>query len=181
MSQGFEFSLHMIGPQAKCLTFACKVTTLNVNLRVLAGKLHNVTFGVITRNITRWLFLLVSHWFIMVFNEPGFLLIRRSLVRAQVEEPSKKAVSKAVLFPLKRDYLSCWGPLGDFLPSNFVKLLLVYYTVDGVSKEALSQPEHHSCYIISSCICSLPCRKVTPHSSCNFFSTTSAIGFENFL
>ena len=43
----------------------------------------------------------------MVFNEPGFLLIRRSLVRAQVEEPPKKAVSKAVLFPLKRDYLSC--------------------------------------------------------------------------
>ena len=64
MSQGFEFSLHMIGPQAKRLTFACKVTTLNVNLRVLAGKLHNVTFGVITRNITRSVIIDISHRFI---------------------------------------------------------------------------------------------------------------------
>ena len=135
MSQGFEFSLHMIGPQAKRLTFACKVTTLNVNLRVLAVKLHNVTFGVITRNITRWLFLSVSNWFISVFDEPGFLLIRRSLVRAQVEEPPKKASSKAMFFPFIRHYLSRWGPLGDFLPSNFIELLHVYYTANGTSQE----------------------------------------------
>ena len=30
----------------------------------------------------------------MVFNEPGFLLIRRSLVRAQVEEPEKLEILK---------------------------------------------------------------------------------------
>ncbi len=40
-------------PQAKRLTFGCKMTRLNANLDVLAGKLHNVTFGVIARNITR--------------------------------------------------------------------------------------------------------------------------------
>ena len=34
------------------------------------------------------------------------LLIRRSLVRAQVEEPPKKASSKAMLFPFIRNYLS---------------------------------------------------------------------------
>ena len=34
-------------------SFARKVTSLSANLTVLAGKLHNVTFGVITRNITR--------------------------------------------------------------------------------------------------------------------------------
>jgi hypothetical protein len=28
----------------------------------------------------------------MVFQQPGFLLIRRSLVRAQVEEPTLKAL-----------------------------------------------------------------------------------------
>ena len=47
-------------PQAKGLTFTCKMTALNVNLTVLAGKLHYVTFGVITRNITRLLFSLVT-------------------------------------------------------------------------------------------------------------------------
>ena len=39
----------------------CKMITLNVNLTDLAGKLHNVTFGVITRNITRLLKMLISH------------------------------------------------------------------------------------------------------------------------
>ena len=37
------------------------MTALNANLTVLAGKLHNVTFGVITRNITRLIFSPVSH------------------------------------------------------------------------------------------------------------------------
>ena len=93
----------------------------------------------ITRNITRSLFLHVNNWFIWVFDEPGFLLIRRSLVRAQVEEPPKKASSKAMFFPFIRHYLSRWGPLGDFLLSNFVELLHVYYTVDGVSQEGFYQ------------------------------------------
>ena len=33
----------------------------------------------------------------MVFDEPGFLLIRRSLVRAQVEEPKLRTPSAAML------------------------------------------------------------------------------------
>ena len=99
-----------------------------------AGKFVIYKFWPITRNITRWLFLLVSHWFINVFDGPGFLLIRRSLVRAQVEEPPKKASSKAMFFPFIRHYLSRWGPLGDFLPSKFIELLHVYYTADGSSQ-----------------------------------------------
>ena len=114
------------------------MTALNVNLTVLAGKLHYVTFGVITRNITRLSKTRISHWFIRVFDEPGFLLIRRSLVRAQVEEPPKKAWSQAMFFPFIRHWLSRWGPLGDFLPSNFIELLHVYYTADGTSQEAKS-------------------------------------------
>jgi hypothetical protein len=47
------FRNKLFDPQAKGLTFTCKMTALNVNLTVLAGKLHYVTFGVITRNITR--------------------------------------------------------------------------------------------------------------------------------
>ena len=34
----------------------------------------------------------------MVFDEPGFLLIRRSLVRAQVEEPINKGLTAPFLF-----------------------------------------------------------------------------------
>ena len=64
------------------------MTQIIANLRVLAGKLHYVTFGVITRNITRLSKTHISVLFIWVFDEPGFLLIRRSLVRAQVEEPN---------------------------------------------------------------------------------------------
>jgi hypothetical protein len=52
------------------------MTALNANLTVLAGKLHYVTFGVIARNITRLSKTRISHWFIRVFYEPGFLLIR---------------------------------------------------------------------------------------------------------
>jgi hypothetical protein len=37
-----------------------EVTLLSANLTVLAGKLHYVTFGVITRNITRLLKTLIS-------------------------------------------------------------------------------------------------------------------------
>ena len=111
------------------------MTRTIANLSVLAGKLHYVTFRVITRNITRLSKIHVSHWFIWVFDEPGFLLIRRSLVRAQVEEPPKKASLKAMLFPFIRNYLSRWGPLGDFLPSNFIELLHVYYTFNSTSQE----------------------------------------------
>ena len=56
-----NFGPNWFEPQAKRLTFTCKMTALNANLTVLAGKLHNVTFGVITRNITRLLKMLVSH------------------------------------------------------------------------------------------------------------------------
>ena len=131
-----NFCRFQFEPQAKRLIFSCIMTQIIANLRVLAGKLHNVTFGVITRNIARLLKMIISRWFIRDFNEPGFLLIRRSLVRAQVEEPPKKAVSKAGLFPFIRNYLSRWGPLGDFLPSNFIELLHVYYTANGTSQEA---------------------------------------------
>jgi len=40
------------------------MTALSANLRVLAGKLHYVTFGVITRNITRLSKTTISRWFI---------------------------------------------------------------------------------------------------------------------
>ena len=49
--------------------------------------LNNATKWLITRFITQCRFTRISHWFIRVFQKPGFLLIRRSLVRAQVEEP----------------------------------------------------------------------------------------------
>ena len=71
-----------------------------------AGKIVIYNFLSITRNITRLPFSSINYLFIRVFDEPGFLLIRRSLVRAQVEEPPKKAVSKAGLFPFIRHYLS---------------------------------------------------------------------------
>jgi hypothetical protein len=54
------------------------MTQTIANLTVLAGKLHYVTFGVITRNITRLSKTRISHCFIRVFEEPGFLLIRGS-------------------------------------------------------------------------------------------------------
>ena len=82
-----NFCRFQFEPQAKRLIFSCIMTLRIANLRVLAWKLHYVTFGVITRNITRLSKIHASHWFIRVFDEPGFLLIRRSLVRAQVEEP----------------------------------------------------------------------------------------------
>ncbi len=48
-----NFGPNWFEPQAWLQIFTCKMTALNANLAVLAGKLHNVTFGVITRNITR--------------------------------------------------------------------------------------------------------------------------------
>ena len=38
----------------------------------------------ITRNITLFDLIMISFWFIWYFNEPGFFLILRSLIRAQV-------------------------------------------------------------------------------------------------
>ena len=137
------------------------MTLLSLNLTVLAVKLHYVTFEVITRNITRSVIIVISHWFIWVFYEPGFLLIRRSLVRAQVEEPPKKAVSKAMLFPFIRHYLSRWGPLGDFLPSNLIELLHVYYTVEGPSQGFSSQSKHHQ--KSSSLRALVPCQAAKSH------------------
>ena len=59
-----NFGLFVFEPQAQRLNFTCNMTALNVNLGVLAGKLHNVTFGVITRNITLLIKTRTSHWFI---------------------------------------------------------------------------------------------------------------------
>ena len=61
-------------PRAWLQTFTCIMTQTIANLTVLAGKLHYVTFGVITRNITRLSKTRISCWFIRVFDEPGFLL-----------------------------------------------------------------------------------------------------------
>ena len=62
------------------------MTALNANLTDLAGKLHYVTFGVITRNITRLSKTHISRCFLTIFYETGFLLIRRSRIRVQLKE-----------------------------------------------------------------------------------------------
>ena len=56
-----NFGPNWFEPQAKRLTFACKMTALSANLTVLSAKLHYVTFGVITRNITRLIKTPISH------------------------------------------------------------------------------------------------------------------------
>ena len=48
-----NFGLFVFEPQAWPRIFTCIMTLTIANLTVLAGKLHYVTFGVITRNITR--------------------------------------------------------------------------------------------------------------------------------
>ena len=48
-------------PGPSVYVLARKMTALNANLRVFAGKLHYVTFGVITRNITRLIKTRISH------------------------------------------------------------------------------------------------------------------------
>ena len=118
------------------------MSALNANLTVLAGKLHYVTFGVITRNITRLSKTRISHWFIRVFDKPGFLLIRRQVIELQLEEPPKKAWSQAMFFPFIRNQLSRWGPLGDFLPSNLIELLHLHYTVKGIGQELVNLTVH---------------------------------------
>ena len=114
------------------------MTALNANLTVLAGKLHYVTFGVIARNITRLSKTRISHWFISVFYEPGFLLIQQNVNQSQLENPAKKASSKAMLFPYQRHNLSRSGLLDDFLPCNLAELLHGYYTVAGLKQAELS-------------------------------------------
>ena len=49
-----------------------------------AGKIVIYNFWSITRNITRSVIIAVSCWFIGVFEEPGFLLIRGSLVKLRL-------------------------------------------------------------------------------------------------
>ncbi len=60
-------------------------------------KLRNATFDLITRNITRLLKIHISYRFIRYYDETSLLLIRRSLVRAQVEEPKLRTPSAAML------------------------------------------------------------------------------------
>ena len=48
-----NFRPNWFEPQVWLQILACKVTRLSAKLTVLSGKLHYVTFGVITRNITR--------------------------------------------------------------------------------------------------------------------------------
>ena len=105
----------------------------------------------ITRNITRWLFLHVNHWFIWVFDEPGFLLIRRSLVRAQVEEPPKKAVSKAGLFLFNVTMCHAEGLWVTFCPQISSSYCTYITRSMSAVKRFSSQPEHHRSDIVSSC------------------------------
>ena len=93
-----NFSKNYFCRQANRLTFRLTSDAAECKIYEITGQTVNYSFHSITRNITRLLFLLVTCWFTRVFDEPGFLLIRRSLVRAQVEEPSKKASPCAVLF-----------------------------------------------------------------------------------
>ena len=67
--------------------------------------------------------------------------------------------------------------MGDFLPSNFIKLLHVYYTVDSVSQEGMSKPEHHRSDIISSRIGALPSSKFIFHSCCWQYSKKPSRNF----
>ena len=48
-----NFCHNLFEPRDWLQTFTCIMTQTIANLTVLAGKLHYVTFGVITRNITR--------------------------------------------------------------------------------------------------------------------------------
>ncbi len=57
---------------------------------------------IVTRLVTRRPNSVVTICFYYTNLQPHTLLIRRSLVRAQVEEPPKKASSKAMLFPFIR-------------------------------------------------------------------------------
>ena len=68
-----NFHLHNDADNRKFDCFGWKVTLCNF-------------WGYYTKYYT-FVKIHVSYWFIWVFDEPGFLLIRRSLVRAQVEEP----------------------------------------------------------------------------------------------
>ena len=82
-----NFSKNKLESQTNPLTFRLTNDAAECKIYEITGKTVIYSFRSITRNITRWLFLPVSRWFIWFFDEPGFLLIRRSLVRAQVEEP----------------------------------------------------------------------------------------------
>jgi hypothetical protein len=62
---------------------------------------------IVTRLVTRRPNSVVTICFYYTNLQPHTLLIRRYVIESQLEEPPKKAVSKAVLFPLKHDYLSC--------------------------------------------------------------------------
>jgi hypothetical protein len=73
------------------------------------------------------------------------------------------------------------GPLGDFLPSNFIELLHVYYTVDSASQGFSSQSKHNRSSIIPSCIGAMPSSKFKVHGGGDFFSTGLEVNFENVL
>ena len=79
-----NFCIFQFEPQAKRPIFSCIMTQTIANLRVLAEKLHYVTFGVITRNITRLSKTHISVLFIWVFDEPGFLLTPRQQANPKI-------------------------------------------------------------------------------------------------
>jgi hypothetical protein len=56
-----NFCYHPFEPRAWPRIFTCIMKQTIANLRVLAGKLHYVTFRVITRNITRLSKTRISH------------------------------------------------------------------------------------------------------------------------
>ncbi len=82
-----NFSKNKREPEANRLTFSLTSDSAECKINEITGKTVNYSFRSITRNITRLNFLAISRCFIWVFEEPGFLLSRRSLVRDQVEEP----------------------------------------------------------------------------------------------
>ena len=70
----WTFSKNQFEPQANPLTFRVLVDSAECKMYEITGQTVIYSFRPITRNITRLPFLLVSHWFIWVFDEPGFLL-----------------------------------------------------------------------------------------------------------
>ena len=78
--QHSEFTGHMIKHRALRLTFRVQSDAAECKIYESDWKIVIYNFGSITRFITRRVFLHVSCWFIRVFHDPTFLLIRGSLV-----------------------------------------------------------------------------------------------------
>ena len=73
-----NFSKNYFCRQANRLTFRLTSDAAECKIYEITGKTVNYSFHSITRNTTRLPFSIVTRWFIRVFDEPGFLLIRDS-------------------------------------------------------------------------------------------------------